>query len=327
MKANIAVLGEGAWGTAIAQLLAYNGNEVNLWCNFQEVANTITKTGINSKYLPHIKLITEKIKPLTDSQEAIKDAAYVFSAIPIFYLRSVLRKFENFSSGTQQWISLSKGIENESCLLATQIMQDVLKHIPHENFYALSGPSFAADVVNKQPTGGILAGKNKEKMDEIKNLCENDFFKIYFSNDLHGVQAAGAFKNIIALARGLLISAGFGDNTQTLAFMKGIDDMKRVIAYYGGSTETCHTLAGLGDAVLTTFGTKSRNVDFGKKLGQGQNLSDLKKEFKTLPEGINTVQSLQLLVHKQALKLPFLEAIYSVIYDQKPIKNLINKLF
>lgn len=319
----IAMLGEGAWGTAIAQVLAHNGHKVTVWCYNKECAQEIAELQTNSKFVPNIQIHTS-ITPTTDLQQAVAHADIIFEAIPVKHLRSVLNAAKLHVNTNQIWVTLSKGIEPKTLLLPTQMIDSELKQpVKH---VVVSGPSFAHDVLQQQPTGVTVASNNKQAREVVGNLLQNSYFKICYSDDILGTQVGGAVKNVIALGVGILDGAGYTDNTKVLLVTQSLQEIQTVIKHFGGKSETLYGLCGIGDLMLTALGTRSRNLLVGKQLGLGKKLETILQETGYVPEGITTVQSVYELAQKHNLVLPICKAIHSVIFEQKPVRCLLESM-
>src|SRR5579872_721012 len=308
---HIAVLGDDALGTAFAHMLAAKGNRVMLWCNNGDVARAIKENRINDRYLPGIQL-PSTIIPTTSLDEAICGSAYVFEAIPVAYMRSVLGLARHCYSSDQLWGLLSKGIEQHTLMLPSQILLNLFG--ADVRTALVSGPSFAYDLARKQPTAVTLATELEDAAD-LQALLTNDYFRPYPCTDVIGAQVGGAVKNVIALASGILQGSGCADNTKAFLLTRGLQEMIALGGVLGGNEQTIYGLSGLGDLMLTALGAHSKNVAIGRRIGQGESLETLKKELVTLPEGINTVQSVHQLMRKHALTLPIFSATYDVIFN------------
>lgn len=311
---NICVLGDGAWGTSLANLIAQR-HEVRLWCYDAKVAQDITKNRVNSRYLPDIQL-SSRIKPMTDILKALDAASIIIEAVPIRFLRSVLQQGSTAYRVDQIWVAASKGIEQQTLLLPTQILADVFgKQI---STIALSGPSFAVDVARQQPTIMTVAG-DQLLCKTVQALCDVPYITLEQSNDLLGVQVGGAFKNIIALGVGVLAGAGYADNSKIFFIMRCLKDLQKLLAFYGGSPDTILCSAGIGDIMLTALGTKSKNRSFGQLLGSGRTIAELEQQYASMPEGVNTLISLHELGKRHQQNLPVVTQLYQVVFqDNKP---------
>ena len=318
----ITVLGDGAFGTAFATLLAHNGHTVHLWCHNPAVAIAIAAQRINSTYLPDIEL-SEKIIPTTSLQEALENNI-IFEAIPVQYMRSVLEQCKPYAKPSHRWIVLSKGIENDTLLLPTEIIKNTVD--TNAITAVVSGPSYARELALQQPTGLCIATATQEHNDEIRALLKNSFVYCQPSDDIFGTQIAAALKNVIALAIGLLEGAGYDSNAQALLMVRSLQELKMVLQFVQSDENTLYGLAGVGDLVLTSYGAKSRNHQVGIMLGQGKALATILKETGYTPEGVNTLKSLQQLILTHNLNLPIMSTIYEVIVAHKHVQNLIKLL-
>lgn len=320
----VCVLGDGAWGTAVATVLAHNGYEVALWCHDDADAQAIAQTHRNERYLPGHAL-SELIKPTASLQEALRDVRWVFEAIPVQYMRATLRDAKPHITKDHVWVVLSKGIEQETLLLPTQIIDDVFQSSAQQ--VVLAGPSFAVDLAKKQVTGVSAAATNATLIREIQSVVENEYFKIFIQEDLIGVQVGGAVKNVMTLGVGMLDGAGYTDNTKSLLVTRGLSEMALIAKVLGGDPATLYGLSGVGDLVLTAMGNLSRNLAVGKRLGRGDALQTILDELGHVPEGINTVKSIKQLMEKKRLELPICSAIYDIVFTKGSINALITALF
>ncbi len=326
----VTVLGDGAWGTAIAQLLARNGHHVTLWCHSHNVAAEINTSRINSRFLPGITLLPH-IVATTSLEQALTFSEYIFEAVPVKFLRSVIEQAQPFVNHDHHWIVLSKGIENNTHMLPVDIIRNALGYTPDTAI--LSGPSYAYDVANNEPTQVMLASSNLIHAETIQRLINNNSFHTILSSDPVGIQYAAAFKNVATLGMGLLEGASYGENSRTLAFMKFLDEMKTLLMHYGGSSETTYNCAGLGDLVLTAWGNKSKNRAWGIKIGQaiknGLNAQDFltsQENSTSQPEGLNTLISLQHMSIQDTIPLPLTHALYKVIFETTPLTTFVDAL-
>lgn len=316
----VCVIGEGAWGTAIATLLARNGHNVHLWCFESEVATAIALNRKNERYLPIVS-IHENITPTSSEQEAMDEVEWVFESTPVKFLRSVLERFKSLYHSGQRWVILSKGIEQKSLLFPSQLLNDVFGTTVSSA--VLAGPSFAKDLVQEQPTGVVIASASQDDARGAKALVENDFFRVDISGDLLGVQCCAAFKNVIALGVGILDGAGYQDNTKSLFLVRMLDEMKQLLYAIHADTATVMTLAGVGDVVLTALGAHSRNMMVGRRIGQGESLESILKQMGCIPEGVNTVESLRQLAHRENMVLPLTQAVDSVLVQAAHVGSIV----
>ena len=323
MNTPVAVLGAGAWGTAFATLLAENGHTVRLWCHEADVASEINSAHENTFYLPGTKL-NENIVATTSLQEALADARWVFEVIPVKFLRGVLQQAKPYVRDDHVWVLLSKGVEQETLLLPTAILDDVLgKDVEQAT---LSGPNFAKDLIEQIPTATTIAARDCKIGEELQQLLANSFFRPYLSLDIVGVQIGGAIKNVLALAIGIAKGAGCKDNTIAYLLTRGLREMAELAKHFGGKEETIYGLSGLGDLVLTSMGEHGRNMRVGMLVGQGRSLSDVLAETGIVAEGVNTVQSLQQIIAKDGLDLPICSGTYDILFGEQTIDGVIEVL-
>ncbi len=310
----ITVLGDGTFGTALAQTLASNGHHILLWCYNPEVAHSIEQTGYNAVYMPGVKLYPT-IAPTTSLEEALMAPnSLVIEAIPVTYLRSVLTQCKPFVDPTTAWVVTSKGIEAPKVLLPTEIIKDILGN--ELSIVVLSGPSFAQELIVKQPTALTLASTYLELAEAVKVLLQNDALLIETSLDEVGVQWCGALKNVIAVALGIVEGAGYGTNSQALVCTKMIHELKQVIMVYGGDPQTVLSFAGIGDIMLTSYSSQSRNRETGRALGK----KEIAPHKLPYTEGINSLQAIPSII--KLIKIPVFEAVYEIVYNQADVASI-----
>lgn len=315
------VLGSGAWGCAVADLLSNAGYDVLIWCREQEVADEITLQHTNSMYFPGV-ILNKKIRATTDLSLVAKHSDLIFEAIPVAFLRMVLQSFKSLQQG-HRWVVLSKGIEQNSFELPTQIIKEVLG-APVVGI--LSGPTYARDLVEKQFSAAVLASDSEDLLRELSTNVSTFYFKLISSCDVIGVQVVGAIKNVLAIAVGIAKGAGCKDNTIAYLLTSGMEEMGQAIVFFGGKQVTMYGLAGLGDILLTCTGSLSKNQRAGYLLGQGKTLADVQAEIKTLPEGINTARSLAVLMEREKLYFPILAETYNFISGEISLEDFFKKI-
>lgn len=319
----VAILGEGAWGTAVATLLAHNGYHVTIWCYHAPVADQINREHRNERYVPDI-VLDSSITATTDMSEAVCDVSWVFEAIPVKFLRSVLKQAVHCFDPDQTWVVLSKGIEKDTLLFPTQILQELFGGSVKKAI--LAGPSFAVDVAKKQITAVTVAADNCAYAKQLQQMLANDYFRPYISTDMMGMQAGAALKNVITLGIGMLDGAGYTDNAKAFLLTRGLHEMVQLAEKVGGKQETVYGLSGVGDLVLTSMGSLSRNLEVGKRLGKGESLASILEHTGYIPEGINTVQSAYQLIQREHIDLPICRGIYEIIFTGTPLDRVLKAL-
>lgn len=325
----VCVLGAGAWGTAFATVLVHNGITVNLWSYEKDLAQHLKETHENKCYLPGV-VLDEKIHATDSLSEAIDGVEWIFEAVPVPHLRAVLDEIKPYHKLFQRFIVLSKGIEQKTCLLPTTIIQEVLGDTI--DVAVIAGPSFARELTEKQLTGVVVASNNQKINEELKDLLENEYFKVFMSDDVTGVQVCSALKNVIAVGVGLLDGAGYKDNTKAFFMVQALREVKQIMHIFKSTgmqrnATTLEGLAGIGDLVLTAFGKSSKNLLFGALIGQGLSLEQAQQKVTCLPEGVFTLVTLKEIVHKhKTLQIPVLLALCGCIHEKKSISYLLDLL-
>ncbi len=317
----ICILGAGAYGSALATVLNENNNDVVLWTKFEEEAHEITKTRVCPK-LPNIKL-DEKIKITSSLREACSNASFVILAIPTAFTRDVLIQAKDCIGNIPLCIA-SKGIEQTSCKFVSDIAEEILNG---NKIAAISGPSFAIDVVNKVPVGLSLACTDQETTDTIYKAFCNDHFKLRPCTDVIGTEICGAIKNVIAIAAGILDGMNMPESTSAMFITESIHDIKELIKALGGDGNTILSFAGFGDLLLTATSPKSRNYSFGHLIGKGASKEEIDNYIKnTTIEGLYTLKSIHKLIQDKNISMPIIDLIDAIIYGDKEPHDLVKFL-
>jgi glycerol-3-phosphate dehydrogenase (NAD(P)+) len=319
---HIAVLGGGSWGTALATLLANNGHRVMLWCYEKNVADEINLTHQNTSYLPGITL-SANITATSDLQELAQSSELIVEVVPVTYLRSVLKKFAPFVTPSHRWLIASKGIENNTLLLPSQIIEQVCGAA---TMAVVAGPNFAKDLAQQVFTGSVIAGYDQEFVDELISLFSSSYAVFYPSFDFFGIQAASALKVLITLALGIAQGGECGENTRSYLLTVGMNEMARVVTAFGGQHITAYGLAGLGDLVLCAVGSQSRNLKAGALLGKGCTLVQVEQACGFLPEGINTAYSISQWAFEQGVSIPMCQLVVDVMQGRLTFESYFEKI-
>lgn len=319
----ITVLGDGAWGTAIAAHLAAKSYPVTLWCYNKSVADSINNNHKNQQFLPDITLPTN-ITAITDLETAIKGASWILECVPVKFMREIIEATKPFVRFEQKWAVLSKGIENDTLLFSSQIIEDIIGD--QVKIAAISGPSFAADLALQQPTAVMIASKDTDLSQELKQIMQASYFKAEVTQDIIGVQACAAVKNIVAIATGMLNASGYTDNTKAMLITCALNEMAKFCEFLGGYKETAYGLAGVGDLMLTALGQRSKNLALGTMLGQNKTVKEIEAHYSAMPEGINTVIAIDQLCRKHKISLPLFNSVYEIIFNNKTITYLLNQI-
>ncbi len=320
----VAVIGGGSWGTTLANMLANKGVDVALWVHEQALASEIASTRVNSWYLPGVHLAESlRISPELDH---VLDGAEVFLfAVPTQHFRGVLWKAREGLSRRPFIVCANKGIEVERLCTISEIVHQELGALK-PLFAMLSGPSFAKEVAHGVPTAVALGCTDKKGGKELQQLLSTDFFRVYTTSDVRGVELGGAVKNIIAIAAGIADGLGFGTNTRAALITRGLAEMSRLGVAMGARAKTFMGLAGMGDLVLTCTGELSRNRQVGLRLGRGQKLMSILGEMTTVAEGVKTTQALWEISRKLDVELPIAGQVYAVLYQDKDPREAVREL-
>ena len=319
----VLVLGAGAWGTSLASLLADNTKTtVYLWSFEEEVAKTINAKFINEKYLP-AKKISRNIR--ASSSLPNFTISIVFIVIPSQFIYDFFRKFKSHfdKNRTYYFIICSKGID----LKRKKLLSDLLKNLfPKAKIAILSGPSFAKDVIDKKPTAVTLATRSTKLLNITIDLLSNNYFRVYLSKDIIGVQINGAMKNVLAIAAGLTEGLKLGENARAAILARGIKEIIRLVEAAGGNKETVIGLSGVGDILLTCVSKSSRNYNLGYMLGKGSSLKKILKKNDHVAEGLENIRVIYFLKRRYKINMPILTAVYNVLVKNYTLDKIIKEL-
>jgi glycerol-3-phosphate dehydrogenase (NAD(P)+) len=325
MTERIGVIGAGAWGTALAMLLAEKGHDVALWMYEKDLASETGRTRENRTYLPGFTL-NPSITVTSSMETAVKNKTVVLSVVPSHTARTVAKQFSPFLSKDAVIVSASKGIEIDTLMPLSEVFRDILPKEFHNRLCFLSGPSFAKEVAQKMPTAVALASYDPALGKKAQEVFSNDYFRIYTNPDVIGVELAGSLKNVVAIAAGVLEGMGYGFNTTAALLTRGLAEMARLGVAMGGSLQTFSGLAGMGDLVLTCTGGLSRNRTLGVRLGKGEKLDNIMKGAKTVAEGVKTARAARDLAGKYHVEMPIVDEVYQILYENKDPKRAVKDL-
>lgn len=317
-----AVIGGGAWGTALADLLARNGHDVALWARESDVVETVNASHENVRFLKGARL-HESLRASGDMGAVLKGAEIVTYAAPSHVLRAVLRQ-EPRSVGPDTLIVVAtKGIERDTLAIMTEVIQEEL---PGRPVVALSGPSFAAEVVARQPTAVVAASADPHASEAAQAAYSSQTFRVYTHDDVIGVELGGALKNVMAVATGVAEGLGLGYNSRAALITRGLAEIVRLGSALGANPATFAGLAGVGDLVLTCTGALSRNRSVGIEIGEGKTLEEVLKNRETVAEGVNTTQSAHALAAREGVEMPIVDAVYRVLFQGFAARDAIGAL-
>jgi glycerol-3-phosphate dehydrogenase (NAD(P)+) len=323
--AQIAVIGAGSWGTALAKVLADKGHEVALWGRAAEQVDDIEKKRVNAKYLPNAQL-PATLKATADLEAAVRDKSWIVSVVPSHTVRDVLGRAGKAMRPDAVVVSASKGIENESLATMDEVLKDVLPGRLGSQLAFLSGPSFAKEVGAGLPTAVVMASRDRRIAEEAAALFQGDRFRVYTSDDVPGVELGGALKNVMAIAAGVADGLGLGHNSRAALNTRGLAEISRLAVRKGANPLTLAGLAGLGDLVLTCTGDLSRNRTVGIGLGRGQTLREVLAGMSQVAEGVKTTRSAHDLAARLGVEMPITDAMYRIVYEDQPAREAVSTL-
>jgi len=298
----IAVLGAGSFGTCLALLCARN-HDVTIWAHDPDLAESINRDRKNPRYLSDLE-IPSNARATSDLSEALRDRELVICAIPSQFVRDVMTRANSELAETSILISTVKGIENGTCMLMDEVFRDVLDPVHHPRLTFLSGPSFAREVADGQPTAVTVACRDETYAVSVQESLSSPEFRCYTGNDVVGVELGGALKNVIAIAVGVCDGLGFGLNARAAVMTRGLREITRLGIAMGADATTFLGLAGAGDLWLTCTGDLSRNRRVGLALGRGESLSDIVSSMNEVAEGIRTTEGACELGRRHGVELP-----------------------
>jgi glycerol-3-phosphate dehydrogenase (NAD(P)+) len=314
----LAVLGDGAWGTAVALLLAKQpGCRVRLWSARAENAAILREKRENARFLPGVRIPAE-IELADDPAAAVDGADLWVSAIPTVYLRETLARFAPLATATTPIVSLTKGIEIRTFRRPSEILQEILKS---ERVVALSGPTHAEEVCHGKPTSAVAAGPDSMLTAEVQRCFNTDRFRVYTNPDLIGVELSGALKNVMGIAAGVCDGLQFGDNAKSALLTRSLVEMTRFGVAHGADASTFQGLAGVGDLITTCFSRHGRNRRVGEELGRGKGLADILASSPAVVEGVTTAKSVHERCVRLGLDMPIADGVYRVLYENVPIRE------
>jgi glycerol-3-phosphate dehydrogenase (NAD(P)+) len=316
------VIGAGAWGTALADLLARNGHEVKLWAYETDVVETINEKHENVRFLRGHAL-SPSLEAVGDIGRAVKGAELVTLATPSHVLRRIVKSASDALPRGAPLVVATKGIEKGTLCLMTEVAE---QEIRGATVVALSGPSFAAEVVSGQPTAVVVASKRDDAAATAQRAFSSAYFRAYTHTDVIGVELGGALKNVMAVATGIAEGLGLGFNARAALVTRGLAEMTRLGSALGAQQSTFAGLAGIGDLVLTCTGSLSRNRAVGVELGKGRKLDDVLSDRETVAEGVVTAQSARELAAREGIEMPIVDTVNRVLFEGQPARSAIAAL-
>jgi glycerol-3-phosphate dehydrogenase (NAD(P)+) len=318
---NVAVVGGGSWGTALAVHLSRCAHDVRLWVRDPASAREIAERGQSRRYLPGVTL--PPMIATSDLAAAVAGAEIAMVAVPSEFCRPAYRALRPYLAAETVLVSATKGLEIDSRRRMSEVASE---EAPGHPIAVLSGPSFALEVAHGQPTTVVVASPDAAVAERVQRAVSSRTFRAYSSDDVTGVELGGALKNIIAIAAGIVDGLGYGHNTAAALITRGLAEITRLAVARGARPDTLSGLAGLGDLVLTCTGTLSRNRRLGQALGSGRDLGAALAELHMVAEGVRTTLAACALAEEAAVEMPIAQQMRAVLYDGKPPRAAVDEL-
>lgn len=326
MASNIAVLGAGSWGTALAISLATSGHAVTLWARRLEAAAAMARDRHNPTYLPDA-IIPEGVHITADLEEAATGKAVWVMATPSHAERALAERLVPFATDRLIVVSVAKGIENETLLTTTQVLGEVLTPpVPSERIGVLYGPSHAEEVAAGLPTTIVAAAPLRAVAEQLQSIFMTPLLRVYVNDDVIGVEIGGSVKNVMAIAAGIGDGIGYGDNGKAAIITRGMAEIQRLGVAMGARPATFAGLAGIGDLVVTCTSRHSRNRYLGEQIGQGKSLAEVQAEMQMVAEGVRTTASVRALARRYHIEMPITEAVYAILFNGKKPADAVREL-
>jgi len=325
MFKNISIIGDGAMGTVLATLLCEKGLSVRIWGHDKAQLDKIKNAGENIFFLPGYKL-PETLKFESRDSFIMKDCDLMISAVPCQFMRGVWNRLKAYVPAGVPIVSVAKGIENTTSLRPDEILSDVLGS--DNKCVVFSGPTIADELIRKLPATACVACGDIELAEKVQHVLSDgiDWLRVYTNTDVLGVELAGAMKNVIAIAAGIVDGIGAGDNAKAALLTRGLAEISRLGIALGADEHTFAGLTGLGDLVTTCVSPKGRNRSFGERIGKGQTVEQARKATASVIEGIATCKSVVELAKKHNVEMPTTEAVYSILFEGKAVNQAIMDL-
>lgn len=322
----VTVIGAGSWGSALARILGDNNNDVLLYDKNIDVVNEINHFHTNKSKLPN-GCLPLTVNATSNLEEAINFSNTIVISIPTKVLRSTLELINEYLDTPKLFVNTSKGLEPKTHLRVSEVVKEVIDDKYIKGFVALTGPSHAEEVILQLLTAVCSVSTNPDDAKFVQELFNlNTYFRVYTGHDLVGSELCSAIKNVYAIASGMLVGLGFGDNAKAGLISRALVELRRIVVALGGKEETVFGLTGVGDLIVTTTSHHSRNFQAGVKLSQGKNLEETIASMSMVVEGARTAEAVYDLARKLNLETPIIDAVYRVIYEKENVKQVIKEL-
>jgi glycerol-3-phosphate dehydrogenase (NAD(P)+) len=325
MPEQVTILGDGAMATVCAILLTHGGHGVTIWGALEESIQRLMQNREQTRLLPGVR-IPRQVRLTADEQGCFAGCTMVLSAIPTQYMRGVWQRVKPFAPPAVPILSVTKGIENETLLRPTEIIEQVVGESAGDRLAVLSGPNIAGEIARFKPATAVVAARRAEQAQKIQQIVSTKWFRVYTNDDAIGVELAGAVKNVIAIAAGMLDGMGAGSNAKAALVTRGLVEITRLGMALGAKESTFNGLAGLGDLITTCISPEGRNRMVGERLGKGMKLSEALGSTASVVEGVATTKSVVQLAAKHHIEMPITEAVHRVLFENEDPLDMLSDL-
>jgi glycerol-3-phosphate dehydrogenase (NAD(P)+) len=322
MATAIGVIGGGGFGTALAKLLGEKGHDIRLWVFEPDLCERMRKTGENDLYLPGVKL-PKSVFLTSDLREALAGRDMLISVTPSHVVRGVMSQVAPLLEKRIPVVSATKGIENETLMLMSEVLEEVLPDGYRDHLAYISGPSFAKEISKGNPTAVSVASFNPALSQRVQQVFSTTTFRCYTNPDVVGIELGGALKNVIAVTVGIADGLDLGQSARAALITRGLAEITRLAVRKGADPLTFLGLAGVGDLVLTCCGDLSRNRSVGLALGRGKTLAEVLGEMKMVAEGVKTTKAAYDMARKYNVEVPIIDQTYAILYENKPAASAV----
>jgi glycerol-3-phosphate dehydrogenase (NAD(P)+) len=322
MSERITIIGDGAMATVCSLLLTQGGHEVTLWGVFEESINRLIQNRENQRLLPGVKL-PPSVRLTANESDCFRGSTLIVSAVPTQFMRNVWKRLSPHVPARLPIVSVAKGIENQTLLRPTQIIRDVVGPRP---LAALSGPNIAAELAKYLPATAVAASDDEDLAARVQSIFSTQWFRVYRNTDVVGTELAGASKNIIAIAAGILDGLAAGNNAKAALVTRGLVEITRLGLAMGAVESTFHGLAGLGDLITTCVSPEGRNRTVGEQIGKGRNLREILGSMDSVAEGVPTTKSVRELSIRHNVEMPITESVHAVLFEQMDVIQALTTL-
>ena len=328
MAERVTILGDGAMATVCSILLTQGGHAVTMWGAFEASIERLQQDREQQRLLPGVKVPAE-VRLTANDGEAFNDATMILSAIPTQYMRSVWKRLKTHVPAGVPIVSAAKGIENETLLRPTQVIADVLGHNVgrrQNELAVISGPNIAAEIARYLPATAVVASEDDDVATRVQAAMSTQWFRLYTNRDVTGVELAGATKNVVAIAAGILDGLGAGNNAKSALVTRGLVEITRLGLAMGAQPSTFAGLAGLGDLITTCVSPEGRNRTVGEQIGKGRKLADVLAKMDSVAEGVTTTKSVRQLATRHNVEMPITEEVHAVLFEDKEVISALSDL-